>query len=81
MGLNLPELRPVCILRSRGKQDHFSKPFLPGELILSDKFTIHTPINDFIAEDVRRTGIFEDLDIDACCGGLYWPVSRLASGV
>ena len=33
------------------------------------EFTIHTPINDFIAEDVRRTGIFEDLDIDACCGG------------
>jgi regulator of cell morphogenesis and NO signaling len=36
---------------------------------LSAKFTIHTPINDFIAEDVRRTGIFEDLNIDSCCGG------------
>jgi len=36
---------------------------------LSAQFTIHTPINDFIAEDVRRTGIFEELDIDACCGG------------
>jgi regulator of cell morphogenesis and NO signaling len=36
---------------------------------LSAKFTIHTPINDFIAEDVRRTGVFEELDIDACCGG------------
>lgn len=31
--------------------------------------TIHTPINDFIAEDVRRTGIFEKLNIDSCCGG------------
>jgi len=36
---------------------------------LSTKFTIHTPINDFIAEDVRRTGIFEELEIDSCCGG------------
>jgi regulator of cell morphogenesis and NO signaling len=36
---------------------------------LSAKFTIHTPINDFIAEDVRRTGVFEDLEIDSCCGG------------
>ena len=36
---------------------------------MSAQFTIHTPINDFIAEDVRRTGIFEELDIDACCGG------------
>jgi len=36
---------------------------------LSAKFTIHTPINDFIAEDVRRTGIFEELEIDSCCGG------------
>jgi len=36
---------------------------------LSTKFTIHTPINDFIAEDVRRTGIFENLEIDSCCGG------------
>jgi regulator of cell morphogenesis and NO signaling len=36
---------------------------------LRTKFTIHTPINDFIAEDVRRTGIFEELEIDACCGG------------
>jgi len=36
---------------------------------LSAKFTIHTPINDFIAGDVRRTGIFEDLSIDSCCGG------------
>jgi regulator of cell morphogenesis and NO signaling len=36
---------------------------------LSTKFTIHTPINDFIAEDVRRTGIFEKLEIDSCCGG------------
>jgi regulator of cell morphogenesis and NO signaling len=36
---------------------------------LSAKFTIHTPINDFIAEDVRRTGVFEELDIDSCCGG------------
>ncbi len=36
---------------------------------MSIKFTIHTPINDFIAGDVRRTGIFEDLGIDSCCGG------------
>ncbi|NIQ00295.1 MAG: iron-sulfur cluster repair di-iron protein, partial [Nitrospinaceae bacterium] len=36
---------------------------------MSTTHTIHTPINDFIAEDVRRTGIFEDLEIDACCGG------------
>ena len=36
---------------------------------MSAQFTIHTPINDFIAEDVRRTGVFEELDIDACCGG------------
>jgi regulator of cell morphogenesis and NO signaling len=36
---------------------------------LSAQFTIHTPINDFIAEDVRRTGIFEELNIDSCCGG------------
>jgi len=36
---------------------------------LSAQFTIHTPINDFIAEDVRRTGVFEELNIDACCGG------------
>jgi regulator of cell morphogenesis and NO signaling len=36
---------------------------------LSPKFTIHTPINEFIAGDVRRTGIFEDLSIDSCCGG------------
>ena len=36
---------------------------------MSTKFTIHTPINDFIAEDVRRTGIFEELEIDSCCGG------------
>jgi len=36
---------------------------------LSAKFTIQTPINEFIAEDVRRTGIFEELNIDSCCGG------------
>ncbi len=36
---------------------------------MSAHFTIHTPINDFIAEDVRRTGIFEELNIDSCCGG------------
>lgn len=36
---------------------------------MSAQFTIHTPINDFIAEDVRRTGIIEELNIDACCGG------------
>ena len=36
---------------------------------MNAKFTIHTPINDFIAEDVRRTGIFEELEIDSCCGG------------
>ena len=36
---------------------------------MSAKFTIHTPINDFIAKDVRRTGIFEELEIDSCCGG------------
>jgi len=36
---------------------------------LNTQFTIHTPINDFIAEDVRRTGIFEELSIDSCCGG------------
>jgi regulator of cell morphogenesis and NO signaling len=36
---------------------------------LSAQFTIHTPINEFIAGDVRRTGIFEDLNIDSCCGG------------
>ncbi len=36
---------------------------------MSAQFTIHTPINEFIAEDVRRTGIFEDLNIDSCCGG------------
>ena len=36
---------------------------------MSTPFTIHTPINDFIAEDVRRTGVFEELNIDSCCGG------------
>ena len=36
---------------------------------MSAQFTIQTPINDFIADDVRRTGIFENLDIDSCCGG------------
>ena len=36
---------------------------------MSTPFTIHTPINDFIAEEVKRTGVFEDLDIDSCCGG------------
>jgi regulator of cell morphogenesis and NO signaling len=36
---------------------------------LSAKFTIHTSINDFITEDVRRTGVFEELGIDSCCGG------------
>ena len=36
---------------------------------MSSKFTIHTPINNFIAEDVRRTGVFEELEIDSCCGG------------
>lgn len=36
---------------------------------MNAKFTIHTPINDFIAEDVRRTGVFEELGIDSCCGG------------
>jgi len=36
---------------------------------LSAQFTTNTPINDFIAEDVRRTGIFEELNIDSCCGG------------
>ncbi len=36
---------------------------------MSTPFTIHTPINDFIAEDVRRTGVFEELSIDSCCGG------------
>jgi regulator of cell morphogenesis and NO signaling len=36
---------------------------------LSTKFTIYTPINEFIAGDVRRTGIFEELSIDSCCGG------------
>jgi regulator of cell morphogenesis and NO signaling len=36
---------------------------------LSTEFTIHTPINDFITEDVRRTGVFEELNIDSCCGG------------
>jgi regulator of cell morphogenesis and NO signaling len=36
---------------------------------LSAKFTIHTPIKDFITEDVRRTGVFEELAIDSCCGG------------
>ncbi len=36
---------------------------------MSAQFTIHTPINDFIAEDVTRTGIFEELNIDSCCGG------------
>jgi len=36
---------------------------------LSASFTIHTPINDFISEDVRRTGVFEELGIDSCCGG------------
>ena len=36
---------------------------------MSTQFTIHTPINDFIAEDVRRTGVFEELEIDSCCGG------------
>lgn len=36
---------------------------------MSKPFTIHTPINEFIDEDVRRTGIFEELNIDSCCGG------------
>lgn len=36
---------------------------------MSTPKTIHTPINDFIAEDVQRTGIFEKLEIDSCCGG------------
>ena len=36
---------------------------------MSTPLTIHTSINDFIAEDVQRTGIFENLEIDSCCGG------------
>ncbi len=36
---------------------------------MSPKFTIHTPINNFVDEDVRRTGIFEEFNIDFCCGG------------
>jgi regulator of cell morphogenesis and NO signaling len=36
---------------------------------LSPKFTIHTPITEFIDADVRRTGVFEELNIDSCCGG------------
>lgn len=36
---------------------------------MSTHLDIHTPINEFIAEDVRRTGVFEDLNIDSCCGG------------
>lgn len=30
---------------------------------------IHSTINDFVQEDVRRTTLFEQLGIDACCGG------------
>lgn len=30
---------------------------------------IHSTINDFVQEDVRRTPLFEQLGIDACCGG------------
>ena len=36
---------------------------------MNKSFTIHTPINDFVDEDVRRTGIFEEFNIDFCCGG------------
>lgn len=36
---------------------------------MSPKFTIQTPITEFIDADVRRTGIFEELNIDSCCGG------------
>ena len=30
---------------------------------------IHSTINDFITGDIRRTGVFEELNIDSCCGG------------
>ncbi len=30
---------------------------------------IHSTINDFVQEDVRRTALLEELGIDACCGG------------
>ena len=40
-----------------------------GEHTVTAKFSIHTSINDFVDEDVRRTGIFEEFNIDFCCGG------------
>ncbi len=30
---------------------------------------IHSSINDFVKEDMRRANVFEALGIDACCGG------------
>ncbi len=30
---------------------------------------IHSTINDFITGNIRRTGVFEELNIDSCCGG------------
>ncbi|MFQ5443426.1 MAG: DUF542 domain-containing protein, partial [Nitrospinales bacterium] len=31
--------------------------------------SIHDTINDFVKEDISRTGVFENLGIDSCCGG------------
>ena len=30
---------------------------------------INSTINDFVKEDMRRSNVFEELGIDACCGG------------
>ncbi|MFQ5451740.1 MAG: iron-sulfur cluster repair di-iron protein [Nitrospinaceae bacterium] len=32
-------------------------------------FNIHTPINEFVKQDMRRAALFEELGIDSCCGG------------
>ncbi len=36
---------------------------------MSAHLNIHSTINDFVQEDVRRTALLEQLGIDACCGG------------
>jgi len=36
---------------------------------MSTHLDIHSTINDFVQEDVRRTALLEELGIDACCGG------------
>ena len=36
---------------------------------MNTHLNIHSTINDFVQEDVRRTALLEQLGIDACCGG------------